>query len=362
TDDRRLVRVGLSIAAPGVVPLPTTMQAERYPWTLGTLRRGDVVRFRSPEQLPDDAAIDRATFQELGTRSLVCLPLEVGHVIVGGISLVTVRAERDWSDALIPRLRLLGDIFASSLVRRRASNAIWESEARFRLAADSAPIMMWMASPDGGSTYVNRGWLDFTGRKMEEELGDGWTTGVHPDDRKGCLDRYRRALMARESFNIVDRVCGRRLEHASTPGRRELPRGLRASGPRRRRRDGQRRSRRPRRRAPPSDPGVCRPLGYRGAVVRDGRGALPASRGWRHRLARGHHAAAEGGGRGTTPARRARPRPARLDAGCAGRLAGPRDQPAIGRDRRQCPGGSLAAQRRGPRTARAPRGADGHRG
>jgi len=206
TDDRRLVRVGLSIAAPGVVPLPTTMQAERYPWTLGTLRRGDVVRFRSPEQLPDDAAIDRATFQELGTRSLVCLPLEVGHVIVGGISLVTVRAERDWSDALIPRLRLLGDIFASSLVRRRASNAIWESEARFRLAADSAPIMMWMASPDGGSTYVNRGWLDFTGRKMEEELGDGWTTGVHPDDRKDCLDRYRRALDARESFTIEYRL------------------------------------------------------------------------------------------------------------------------------------------------------------
>jgi len=206
TDDRRVVRFGLSIAAPGVVPLPTMMQAERYPWTLGTLRRGDFVRFRSPERLPGDAAIDRGTFRELGTRSLVCVPLEVGHVIVGGISLVTVRAEREWPDALIPRLRLLGEIFANALVRRRASNAMWESEARFRLAADSAPIMMWMAGPDGGCTYFNRGWLDFTGRKMEEELSDGWTTGVHPDDRKGCLDCYQRALDAREPFTMEYRL------------------------------------------------------------------------------------------------------------------------------------------------------------
>jgi len=206
TDDRQVERIGFSIDAAGVVPLPTTMQTDRYPWTLGTLRRGDLVRFRSPEDLPDDAATDRATFQELGTRSLVCVPLEVGHVIVGGISLATVRAEREWPDALIPRLRLLGDIFANSLVRRRASHAIWESEVRFRLAADTAPVMMWMSGVDGGCTYCNHTWLEFTGRPVEEELGNGWAAGVHPDDRKSCLDRYQRALDAREPFTMEYRL------------------------------------------------------------------------------------------------------------------------------------------------------------
>ena len=50
-----------------------------------------------------------------------------------------------------------------------------ETEQRFRAMADAAPVMIWMAGTDKLCTYFNRGWLAFTGRTADQELGNGWT-------------------------------------------------------------------------------------------------------------------------------------------------------------------------------------------
>lgn len=79
---------------------------------------------------------------------------------------------------------------------------IRESEERFRLLTNSAPVMIWSASPDGSCTYFNRPWLDFTGRPMEAELGLGWIEGVHPEDRQRCQDTYNQAFHVRQPFTM----------------------------------------------------------------------------------------------------------------------------------------------------------------
>ena len=89
---------------------------------------------------------------------------------------------------------------------KRAETQLRESEKRFRLVANTAPVMIWTAGTDRSCSYVNKTWLDFTGRSLEAELGDGWMEGVHPDDANRCLQTYTEAFNRRESFELQYRL------------------------------------------------------------------------------------------------------------------------------------------------------------
>jgi PAS domain S-box-containing protein len=89
---------------------------------------------------------------------------------------------------------------------KRAETRLRESEGRFRLVANTAPVMIWTAGTDRKFSYVNKTWLDFTGRPLETELGDGWVEAVHPDDSNLCLQIYKEAFNRRESFEMHYRV------------------------------------------------------------------------------------------------------------------------------------------------------------
>jgi PAS domain S-box-containing protein len=111
-----------------------------------------------------------------------------------------------------------GEVYLHSLVRdlteqrrleeERATSrrALEESEARFRDLADSAPVLIWIAGPDGGCTWFNRGWLEFTGRGLAQELGDGWAEGVHPEDLPRCREIFEASLVRRAAFKMELRL------------------------------------------------------------------------------------------------------------------------------------------------------------
>ena len=86
--------------------------------------------------------------------------------------------------------------------RLQADEALRESEARFRSMADSAPVLIWMSGVDKFRTYFNQPWLNFTGRTLEQELGNGWAEGIHPDDLARCVDVYTKAFDARQPFKM----------------------------------------------------------------------------------------------------------------------------------------------------------------
>jgi PAS domain S-box-containing protein len=90
--------------------------------------------------------------------------------------------------------------------QKKADLAVRESEERFRLVADSAPAMIWMSGEDRLCNYFNRQWLDFTGRPIAAELGNGWAEGVHSEDLTACLETYKNSFDARRPFKMQYRL------------------------------------------------------------------------------------------------------------------------------------------------------------
>jgi PAS domain S-box-containing protein len=92
------------------------------------------------------------------------------------------------------------------LEREAAERGRRESEERFQHMADTAPVMLWMSGSDTLCTFFNRKWLEYRGRTMEQELGNGWTAGVHPDDLERCVGTYLSSFQARQEFSMEYRL------------------------------------------------------------------------------------------------------------------------------------------------------------
>ena len=151
---------------------------------------------------------------DLGVLGAMVAPIGVRGRHFGVIGVYSA-GTREFSADDVHFLRALANVLGLAVERTRHEELVRDSEAQFRELADTAPALMWMTDVRGRVTFVNEGWLRFTGRTLDEELGDTFAMSAHPDDRAELLEQWRESSRRREEFRHEYRLL-----HAPSGGYR----------------------------------------------------------------------------------------------------------------------------------------------
>jgi PAS domain S-box-containing protein len=143
---------------------------------------------------------------EAGAQAVQSTPLidQSGQVL--GMFSTHYRTARRPLESELRTLDVLARLAAELIKRKQAEDALRHSEQRMRLITDASPIMVWMSGTDKLCNYFNKAWLDFVGRTLEQERGNGWAENVHPDDFDRCLQIYLSSFDARRPFQMEYRL------------------------------------------------------------------------------------------------------------------------------------------------------------
>jgi formate hydrogenlyase transcriptional activator len=189
------------------VPVGTVLSASINPWAYEKLiMKREVLSFSKIDDLPAEADMDKITWIGWGIRSNLNIPIMVGDLVNHVIAINSIKRERVWPDELIPRLRLLGEIFVNAIERSKSQQALQKSEERLNLAVDSAEARLWEF--DLSTDVV---WITERGRKFyalapgEELTFSRLLSLVHPEDRARILEGIDKAKTG-ENMSVEYRI------------------------------------------------------------------------------------------------------------------------------------------------------------
>lgn len=187
-------------------PPPPALAKRSFPWAMEQLLQGQALIVAKTDRLSEQALAERDFFRSLTIKSVLVVPIETNRTVVALFTLTELKRHRGWPKELVRQVQILGNVLYQAHARHLVESNAYDLEQRFSLAVDNAPVMIWMSDTSKGCTYFNHGWLAFTGRPLNEELGDGWVGGVHPADAERCVADYSAAFVAREKFQLEYRL------------------------------------------------------------------------------------------------------------------------------------------------------------
>ena len=193
-DGRRLA-ITHRYSVPGVPITPMTVTSEEYPWATDMIRRGEVIRWQAKTHpLPAEAASERRFIREQGSRSMIMIPLLVGGQTLGAVIFGTVREQLVWSDELVKRLKLMGEVFANALMRKRFEEELNESRERFKKAFEHSALGMAIFDPGGRFQEANASFCGLVGYSEARLLDMNVLDITQAEDREISQKRLGQAL------------------------------------------------------------------------------------------------------------------------------------------------------------------------
>ena len=190
-------------------PLPEDFDPQVFnPWALGLVFSGKAVELPDIEKAPPEAARDLEIWRYLGITSVYLYPLTAGGTdIFGAISFHFIEERRSWPDEVIQRLKLVSQIFANALVRKRVDSALRESEERLKLAAEAAEIGMWMLDIESRRFWATERARGIFGYEPGLDITmERFMESVSPSCRDQVAEAVRRAVEGESGIDIEYRI------------------------------------------------------------------------------------------------------------------------------------------------------------
>ncbi|MBI1178169.1 PAS domain S-box protein [bacterium] len=190
-------------------PVPSRLSAaEHFPWSLGEVKAGRTIVLSSMAQLQGDATTDLPAYRHFEIKSVVDIPLVADRgAPFGVISFLRIREERIWPDRLVKQFRLLAQIFAHALLRKRADFVLRQSEERVVLAMEAADTGLWTLKAGDTRFWCTPNVLSMAGLPPGDGIEVARFLGlVHPEDRSLVHDTINRALESGQMQSVEYRV------------------------------------------------------------------------------------------------------------------------------------------------------------
>jgi len=176
-----------SYQAADIKPLPSGIADGEFPWAAAKVLQGEVLALARIEDLPAEAVAERRFHEIEGTKSQLAIPLLAGGAVQGALSFETLTAHRTWPEPLVQRLRLVAEILANALLRKRTEQALRESEELLRATFEEAPVGIASLTLVGKFIDANKRLCEILGYPREELLKKNFQDIAHSDDIQGLF-------------------------------------------------------------------------------------------------------------------------------------------------------------------------------
>lgn len=172
SSDTGVLQLRYSYVAPGYPPVPQTICEEDFPWYVRKLCRQEVIALqRLPEDLPPEAAAEKEYCLKTGFKANLVTPLNIGGQLAAALAVDSFSDHQRWPDELIQRLRVIGEVFANALVRKRIDEELSEGLKTFRTMFQNAPVAMLLLDGDRRIVRMNNAAEQAMGKSARDLSG-----------------------------------------------------------------------------------------------------------------------------------------------------------------------------------------------